>query len=78
MELIKCSECGTKISVTTNSCPNCGCPIEEIEDYKYLLNEKEAIFKEDYYEEHKKDENRRGLTFIIFIIIVTIILLLLL
>lgn len=30
MSIIKCSECGAKISDKALECPNCGCPIEEI------------------------------------------------
>lgn len=30
MSLIKCSECGNKISDQASSCPNCGCPVKSI------------------------------------------------
>ena len=29
MSLIKCSECGKEISDKADTCPGCGCPIEE-------------------------------------------------
>ena len=34
MALIKCSECGKEISDKANTCPNCGCPIDEIYEQK--------------------------------------------
>ena len=30
MALIKCSECGKEISDKAAACPNCGCPISEM------------------------------------------------
>lgn len=30
MSLIKCDECGSKISDQANCCPNCGCPVKSI------------------------------------------------
>lgn len=32
MALIKCNECGHTISDKAESCPNCGCPIEDTQD----------------------------------------------
>lgn len=32
MSLIKCNECGKEISDKTQSCPNCGCPIEKLDN----------------------------------------------
>ena len=38
MALIKCSECGAKISEKAIVCPKCGCPLDII---------KQAIFNEN-------------------------------
>lgn len=35
MALIKCSECGKEISDKANSCPNCGCPNQNINKNHY-------------------------------------------
>lgn len=46
MALIKCMECGTKISDKSSSCPACGCPTSEslkqieVEDYKIKYKDK--------------------------------------
>lgn len=34
MALIKCPECGKEISNRAKSCPNCGCPIEQVLESK--------------------------------------------
>lgn len=33
MALIKCKECGNKMSDKAEFCPNCGCPIEEMQNF---------------------------------------------
>ena len=42
MALIKCSECGKEFSSKAKACPNCACPIEEIEEMQYIETEIEA------------------------------------
>lgn len=32
MALIKCSECGKEISDKADNCPNCGCPVDKVQD----------------------------------------------
>ena len=41
MALIKCSECGIEFSNKAKACPNCACPIEEIE-----IEEKDNVLEE--------------------------------
>lgn len=41
MALIKCSECGKEISDRASSCPNCGCPIDNVS--KKRINKKIII-----------------------------------
>ena len=54
MALIKCSECGKKISDKAKSCPNCGCP----------------IIKEKKRKKSKSKSKRRNLYFLITICII--------
>lgn len=41
MALIRCPECGKEISDKAQSCPNCGCPINN-EKYKIIINSYES------------------------------------
>lgn len=43
MALIICSECGKEFSNKAASCPNCGCPIEEIIKEESLDNSQEEV-----------------------------------
>ena len=43
MSLLKCPECGHVVSEYAKSCPNCGCPMEQI---KILLASSEPVTKE--------------------------------
>ena len=48
MSLIKCSECGKEFSDKAAACPNCACPIEQIDKKEEFISEnKEHLKKED-------------------------------
>ena len=51
MALIKCNECGKEISDKAKTCPNCGCPIEEIKI-------KEKVKSKKTFEELSKEEKQ--------------------
>ena len=53
MSMIKCPECGKEMSDRAASCPNCGCPIEEIKS-KWGEIEAEREEKIRFKEEEKK------------------------
>lgn len=61
MALIKCSECGKKISDKALACPNCGMPVSELQEVSVNTTEGNAVL-------HKKGVNKKIITFCAFII----------
>ena len=68
MALIKCSECGKKISDKSTTCINCGCPVKEIK--KQEKKEEERIKKEN---KPKKDHKKLIIIIISLCILIPII-----
>lgn len=60
MALITCSECGKVISDKASTCPQCGCPIEIANNYKYsiIINgvKQDATMLYEALELYKKDK----------------------
>ena len=76
--LIKCIECDKEFSDKATSCPNCGCPIEEILSKKIENVSNENVDKINIDNNEQKKEMSVGnwvaliLTFVIFTIIIMI------
>lgn len=45
MSLINCPECGKQISDRASSCPNCGCPIENMRSIPKVINTFDDVFE---------------------------------
>ena len=60
MALIKCNECGKKISEKAKTCIHCGCPIEEIKIKEKVKSKKpfEELSKEEKQLVYKKYRNK--------------------
>ena len=50
MALIKCYECGKRISDKALACPKCGCPVGEIADEQEFTQEKDLDSVDFYYD----------------------------
>lgn len=56
MALIKCTECGKEISDKAEACPNCGCPVDEMDLPKNQMEE--LNINTDYDQESEKPKRR--------------------
>lgn len=55
MALIKCPECEKMISSKANSCPNCGCPIED----RYIVEKEDELKSIEYENRLIKNHNKK-------------------
>lgn len=59
MALIKCPECGKRVSDKAGNCPNCGCPIQPGQETKDGKGERWSFEKSPKITEKKRRKNRR-------------------
>ncbi len=80
MTLIKCSECGKKISDKAKECPNCGCPIDnrklKMNDNNSSKNRLQNMFSKYIDSIRSKNKNTIIITCVVIVFIVLFIFLL--
>jgi hypothetical protein len=61
MSLLKCFECGNKVSEYADMCPKCGCPISVIKENVITRNsDTEFIYKGKHYDFSRVRENLKN------------------
>ena len=67
MALIKCSECGRKISDKATICPICGCPVENNKSCDSVENEESEIIVATAQPQRKR--NKKVVVFVLLIML---------